>query len=461
VIVAREGQLIAARYRLLSAIGRGAAGVVWRAWDERLERVVALKQLVREPAADRAEPFRSIVRAMREARVTARLRHPHAITVHDVVEGDGTPYLVMEHFASRPLTELLEEQGPLDPRRVARLGHQVASALATAHATGVLHRDVSPNNILVAPDGTAKIADFGVSHAMGEGTMTGGGLVVGTPAYLSPEVADGKDADYPSDVFSLGASLYTAVEGKPPFGVGENPLALLKRVAQGEIGAPLNAGPLTAVLAELLRRDPGERPGMADAAALLAAVAEDRTPPAPAEPAAVPSARRRTLTRGAVAGFLIATGVLVGVSVVPGSGADAGPAVQVRAATPAPAALSDADVPAASPPASSTPPAGPPSCGARFEVTKSWVGGYQVLVTVRNDGPATLGGWTVHWKMPRGANVDDLWNGTLVQHGTTVTVTSAPWNSAVRAGEETTFGLIALAKTRLDGMPVLACETTR
>ncbi|MEV6878054.1 protein kinase [Amycolatopsis sp. NPDC051128] len=449
--MAHEGQLIAARYRLLSAIGRGAAGVVWRAWDERLERVVALKQLAREPVADAAAPFRSVVRAMREARVTARLRHPHAITVHDVVEGDGTPYLVMEYFASRPLTELLEEHGPLDPRRVARLGRQVASALATAHATGVLHRDVSPNNILVAPDGTAKIADFGVSHAMGEGTMTGGGLVVGTPAYLSPEVANGTEAGYPSDVFSLGASLYTAVEGQPPFGVGENPLALLKRVALGEIGAPLNAGPLTAVLERLLRRDPRERPGMADAATLLAAVAEDRTPSPPADPgrAAAPSARRRALTRGAVAGFLVAAGVLVGVSVVPGSGADAGPAVQARATVSSSAAPAPSDVPAAS----------PPVCSARFEVTKSWMGGYQVLVTVRNDGPTPLGAWTVTWKMPGGARVDDLWNGKLVQHGPTVTVVGEKWNATVRAGESTTFGLIAVAKTRLEAMPALACET--
>jgi hypothetical protein len=453
--VACEGELVGARYRLLRTIGQGAMGVVWRAWDERLERVVAVKHLVHQAPADHTTAFRTIERALREARVTARLKHPHAITVHDIVEGTGSPCLVMEYFESRPLTELLEEHGPIPAVRVAEIGRQVASALAVAHAGRILHRDVTPNNVLIAADGTAKIADFGLSHAMGEGTMTGGGLVVGTPAYLSPEVADGQEAGFPSDVFSLGATLYTAVEGAPPFGVGENPLALLKRVANDEVATPRKAGPLGDVLRQLLRRDPLDRPTMADAERLLAAVTEIRSPPDEPGPAAEAprrrSPRRRLAARGAAAACLVASGVLVGVSV------SAGPAVNRSSAAQEPAAPEPAARPATTTPAAGT---GRPECAARYQLTKTWPGGYQVLVTVRNDGAAPVHGWTVGWRLPAGDHVDDLWNGTLVQHGPAVTVTSLGWNATLAPGESTTFGLITLARREPAGVPITACETT-
>ena len=189
-----ERALIAGRYRLLGKVGKvgsGSMGAVWRAKDERLDRIVAIKQLFHDSPTDPGASDRTRARAIREARAAARLRHPYAIVVHDVFEQDSTPYLVMEYLPSRTLTDVLVHRGALAPDYVAELGGQLASALAAAHAEGILHRNISPNNVLITADGTARIADFGVAHTRGRGTMTGRGLVVGTPAYLAHEVADG------------------------------------------------------------------------------------------------------------------------------------------------------------------------------------------------------------------------------------------------------------------------------
>ncbi|WP_260473722.1 serine/threonine-protein kinase, partial [Amycolatopsis balhimycina] len=261
-----EGAVIADRYRVLGRAGHGAMGAVWRAKDERLGRVVAIKQLFPESPAGPAAAERTRERTIREARVAARLRHPHAVVVYDVVEHESMSYIAMEYLPSRTLTELLEEEGPLVPEYAAELGGQLASALAAAHAEGVVHRDISPNNVLVTTDGAAKITDFGVAHARGEGSATGRGLVVGTPAYLAPEVADGAEPGFPSDVYSLGATLYTALEGRPPFGTDDNQLALLKRVGSGDIIPPRTGGPATDVVLRLLHSDPAARPTMAEAA---------------------------------------------------------------------------------------------------------------------------------------------------------------------------------------------------
>jgi eukaryotic-like serine/threonine-protein kinase len=275
--VSQEGELIAGRYRLVSRLGSGAMGVVWQAHDERLQRTVAIKQLLLPARLSESEVEEANRRAMREGRITARLHHPHAIAVYDVAEHEGQPCLIMEFLASRSLATVLSTQGVLPVDDVASIGRQIAAALAAAHEAGIVHRDIKPGNVLLADDGTAKITDFGVSHAVGDVTVTATGMLVGTPAYLAPEVARGQDASFSSDVFSLGATLYTALEGTPPFGVNPNPIALLHQVASGEIIPPRRSGPLTPMLERLLARNPDHRPTMHQAHEALARLPASRT----------------------------------------------------------------------------------------------------------------------------------------------------------------------------------------
>ncbi|MBO0840889.1 MAG: protein kinase [Sciscionella sp.] len=271
-----DGRLIAGRYRTGLQIGSGAMGVVWQAKDERLHRTVALKQLLVQPGLTAAQAEEARLRAMREGRIAARLQHPNAITVYDVVEEDGQPWLVMEFLPSTSLATAIAERGALPPLEVARIGQQVASALTAAHAAGIVHRDVKPANVLLGDDGTVKITDFGISRAIGDVTVTATGMLAGTPAYLAPEMAKGDQPAPPSDVFSLGSTLYAAVEGAPPFGRGDNTLALLHAVAAGKLSPPRQAGPLTPLLARLLQVEPGQRPTMAQTRDALTDIAAGR-----------------------------------------------------------------------------------------------------------------------------------------------------------------------------------------
>jgi serine/threonine protein kinase len=254
--------LVADRYRLVKMLGAGGMGVVWQAWDERLQRPVALKLLRTQPALPDAERDQATARAMREARITAGLHHPHAVTVFDVVEHEGQPCLVMQLIESTPLSDLLSEHGTLTPSETARIGAQVGSALAAAHKMRIVHRDVKPGNILIAEDGSALISDFGISHALGDTTITATGMIHGTPAYLAPEVARGLPTSFASDVFSLGSTLYAMLEGTPPFGTENNAIALLHKVARGGYPAPRHAGPLAPLLRSMLSADPKRRPSM-------------------------------------------------------------------------------------------------------------------------------------------------------------------------------------------------------
>ncbi|WP_206785570.1 protein kinase [Amycolatopsis sp. MtRt-6] len=447
------GELIAGRYRLETRIGQGSMGVVWRARDERLDRVVAVKQLDYDAAIGQAAGEQASRRALREARLTARLRHPHAITVHDVVEADGGPYLVMEYLPSRSLAQILLDRETLPADEVARVGTQIASALAAAHAEGVVHRDVTPANVLLGESGVAKIADFGISRATGEGTVTGGGFIAGTPAYLAPEVAGGREAGFPADVFSLGATLYRALEGAPPFGHDDNAITLLLRVAKEEVIPPRHTGPLAEVLTRMLQRDPEARPAMAEVQELFEAVAGGRPlpPPRPRPRAGtrlmrVRRPRRRLVLAGAAGAVLLALGVVIGTVIVPDG-------------TPVAAPISSAPAaPAGSSPAPTTP--AELGCAARYEVTNSWPGGYQVQVTVRNDRAAGLSGWSVRWQLPAGHRISGLWNGTFTVDGSTVTVENAAWNAKLDAAASTTFGLIALTGNGRDAArPALTCRT--
>jgi serine/threonine protein kinase len=273
-------RLVAGRYRLDRQVGTGAMGVVWRAHDERLDRTVALKELLMQPGLAEVDAETARARAMREGRIAARLQHPHAICVYDVALDLGTgageavvPWLVMEYLPSRSLATVLAEQGPLPPHEVARIGWQVAAALAAAHQAGIVHRDIKPGNILLGQDGTVKITDFGISRASWDATVTSTGVLSGTPAYFAPEVARGEQPGPASDVFSLGSMLYVAVEGQPPFGLDDNTLALLRIVAEGRVRPPRRAGPLSTILTQLLAGDPAMRPSMPDVATALGAVA--------------------------------------------------------------------------------------------------------------------------------------------------------------------------------------------
>ena len=264
--MAGPGALIADRYRLVRQLGAGGMGVVWEARDERLHRQVAVKQLRHQPGLTDDETDVVVQRAMREARINARLEHPYAVSVFDVVEHEGSPCIVMELVPSMPLSEVMRELGALAPTEAARTGSQVAAALAVAHGLGIVHRDVKPGNVLIGDDGAARICDFGISRAFGDTALTMTGMITGTPAYLAPEVARGEEASFASDVYSLGATLYAAVEGAPPFGTEGNAIAVLYRVTAGELKPPERAGALGPLLVAMMSADPRDRPSMAEAA---------------------------------------------------------------------------------------------------------------------------------------------------------------------------------------------------
>ncbi|MFD9703718.1 serine/threonine-protein kinase [Lentzea sp. NPDC059081] len=260
------------RYVLLDQLGAGAMGVVWRARDELLHRDVAVKQLLLNEVQPN-EFHEAVQRAMREGRIAARLQHPNAIAVYDVVVEDGKPCLVMEYLPSRNLSSILSDRGTLPVMEAARIGALAAGALAAAHEKGIVHRDIKPGNVLIGREGAVKITDFGISRALGDVAVTKTGMLAGTPAYLAPELARGAEPAPPSDVFSLGATIYAMTEGEPPFGKSTNDLGLLYKVARGETRPPMRSGPLTGLLTRLLANEPSQRPTSAQAAAELKAIA--------------------------------------------------------------------------------------------------------------------------------------------------------------------------------------------
>ena len=267
--------LLAGRYRLVKPLASGGMGSVWEARDEVLQRPVAVKRLLNQPGLSPRDAEDAVNRAMREARITARLHHPNAVPVYDVVEQDGRPCLIMQYVPSQSLQHLLTEHEVLPAATVAGIGADIAAALAAAHLAGIVHRDVKPSNVLITEDGTAKLTDFGVSHAVGDVSLTSTGMVTGTPAFLSPEVARGASSNAASDVFSLGATLYAALEGQPPFGSGDNAMATLHRVASGKILLPRRSGPMTPLLSRMLATDPAERPSIVDVRNTLSALRDD------------------------------------------------------------------------------------------------------------------------------------------------------------------------------------------
>jgi eukaryotic-like serine/threonine-protein kinase len=284
-----EQRVIAGRYAVDEVIGRGGMGTVWSATDQVLQRRVALKEVTFSVHLTDEERTVLRERTMREARAAARLDHPSVTTVFDVVEEDGRPWLVMEHVPAPSLQELVEQRGSLPPQLVARIGLDVLSALEAAHAEGIVHRDVKPANVLVCPDGRARLTDFGIATTTGDSSLTTHGALIGSPSYMAPERANGGQPAPSVDLWSLGATLYTAVEGRLAFDRGD-PVATLMAVAT-EPPAPMTlAGPLAPVLTGLLTKDPARRATVPQARRDLRAVAEGRAPamPWPATPPPAP-----------------------------------------------------------------------------------------------------------------------------------------------------------------------------
>jgi eukaryotic-like serine/threonine-protein kinase len=310
---------VAGRYRILREVGRGGMGSVWLCRDERLGRQVAVKQVghVTGEVPD-------LARAMREARSSAPLNHPNVVAIYDAIDEGDRIWLVMEYVDGRTLAQIIAEDGPVPPEQAAEIGAQVADGLAAAHSRGTIHRDVKPSNILLGPDGRAKISDFGISRTVGDDTLTQTGMLSGTPSYLSPEIARGEDPSPASDVWALGATLFAAVEGRPPYPSQPNPLATLANIVGQPPPLPERAGVLTEPIRRMMDPDPRSRWAVADAAHALRRI----------------HARHRTdRTREETAAFGGAAG-----------SADAVPTRSQPAATPAPTPEPTERTPAPSPP---------------------------------------------------------------------------------------------------------------
>ncbi|MFL6101869.1 MAG: serine/threonine-protein kinase [Actinomycetes bacterium] len=271
-------RLVADRYVLNAPLGRGGMGVVWRAQDQVLGRQAAVKEVVFPPTMAEEERRSAQARVMREARAAARLNHPGAVTLYDVVQDQGGTFIVMELVAAPTLADLVQAQGPLTPEQVAELGSQLAGVLEAAHAAGIVHRDVKPGNVMVAADGRVKLADFGVASLQGDPQLTSTGLVIGSPAYMAPEQARGEASGPPADFWALGATLFYAVEGVPPFDRGSS-IATLAAVVNEPPRAPRRAGALTPIITALLAKDPASRPSGAEVRAELGRLAGPRPSP--------------------------------------------------------------------------------------------------------------------------------------------------------------------------------------
>ncbi|MCU1377303.1 MAG: Serine/threonine protein kinase [Acidimicrobiales bacterium] len=303
----RTQQLIAGRYRLDRSLGVGGMGQVWLAEDSLLGRTVAVKVVDLRGRGDE-EALRA--RVMREARAAARIDDPGSVRIFDVVDDGHAVYLVMELIEAPTLADIVTAEGPLAADAVARIGLDVLGALAAAHRAGIVHRDVKPNNVMVLSDGSAKLADFGIASVKDDPSLTATGMVLGTPKYMSPEQARGETAGAPADLWGLGALLYFAVEGEPPFDRGDT-LPTLHAVLHDEPRPLRRAGGLAPVIGALLTKDPAGRPSTHDARRLLQGVAagaprtmvlpavRERTPAAPS-PRPTPPGNRRWLSALAI-----------------------------------------------------------------------------------------------------------------------------------------------------------------
>jgi hypothetical protein len=390
-------RVIAGRYRLHAVIGRGGMGTVWRARDELLNRDVAVKEIVWPSHPDAAA--RDVARrgAVREAQMAARIDHPNVVRVYDIVEGDDWTCIAMELLAYPSLRDVLREDGPLSPGEAARVGLGVLAALRVVHGAGVVHRDVKPANILLGPEGRVVLSDFGIAKSIDNPGLTTSGVLVGSPPYISPERARGGRAGTAADLWALGASLYAAVEGQPPFQRADV-LASLTAVVADEPDPPAHAGPLEPVISGLLRKDPDTRLDIDEAERMLRRIAEEEElipgmtypadgqatgpreepalPPAAAAPAAAARGAPRRRRRPALAALAATAAIAVIAAAIaflagqpPGhrAASPAGPKVSPTPAATARSSASSAGSPTTAPATSGSPaPSGPSAVPAGF-----------------------------------------------------------------------------------------------
>ncbi|SFB04372.1 Protein kinase domain-containing protein [Nocardioides alpinus] len=320
--------MIAGRYTLERVIGRGGSGTVHLALDEVLGRQVAMKRIGVIPGSDNAE----VERAQREARLAAALNHPHVVSVFDLVDEDDVRWLVMEYVDGETLSERVRSSGPMDAAEAATLLGQTADALVEAHRSGIVHRDVKPSNILIA-HGAAKLNDFGIARSADDASLTQTGLVTGSPAYLAPEVASGSSATPASDVWSLGATLYHAVTGKPPYDVGDNLIGALYKIVHEDPPRLPDDHPMAGLVSVMMNRDVEQRwpmPRVRDELARLARGQRSTVVPAPVvpqapghtgvlppvSPAPTPPSTPRPARRGSLSWGLVAAGAVLAVAAV-------------------------------------------------------------------------------------------------------------------------------------------------
>ncbi|MEV0626980.1 serine/threonine-protein kinase [Nonomuraea wenchangensis] len=282
-----QGRLVGRRYRLMSPVGRGGMGMVWHAHDVLLDRDVAVKELMLPYGLDAAGKQLAHRRMLREARSAARLQHPGIVVVHDVVEEDGRPWIVMELVRAWSLEQAVRQSGPLPVIQAAEIAIRVLDALMHAHAAGILHRDIKPGNVLLTSDRVV-LTDFGIAAIEGDVTITQTGLLMGSPAYIPPERLSGQTITQAADLWSFGATLYAAVEGRPPY-EGPDPVAVLGQVLTQPPITPQRAGSLMPVIEGLLRKNPAERLTAPQVVEMLEAVLRAHGSVRPRAPEPLPS----------------------------------------------------------------------------------------------------------------------------------------------------------------------------
>jgi eukaryotic-like serine/threonine-protein kinase len=256
---ADAGRLIAGRYRLESKLGGGAMGTVWSGTDELLRRPVAVKEVRLPPDLPEDEAAELRERALREARAIAVVTHPNVVTLYDVAREDGEPFVVMELVPSQSLATIIHEHGVLDDHQLAVITDGVAAGLEAAHRNGIIHRDVKPGNVLIGDAGRVKLSDFGISRNVAEPTITRTGIMLGTPAFIAPEIASGDDVTISADLWGLGATLFAASEGHAPYDSDGEPLATITSVVRGPVPVPSRTGPIGDVITGLMTKDPAQR----------------------------------------------------------------------------------------------------------------------------------------------------------------------------------------------------------
>ncbi|MFC7715540.1 serine/threonine-protein kinase [Nonomuraea recticatena] len=350
-MASESDRMIAHRYRLATELGRGGMGVVWEGHDTLLNRPIAVKEVLLPPELSALDRESHLVRTAREARTAAQLNHPSVVAIYDVVEEDGRPWIIMELVRAPSLEEVVATHGALPVREAADVGRQVLSALKAAHEVGILHRDVKPSNVLLCDDGRAVLTDFGIATAEGDSSLTRTGMVTGSPAFLAPERVRALDFGPPSDLWSLGATLYAALIGRSPFERGD-PMATLSALMREEPDYRRIPPALHPVLKGLLKKEPDERLTVAQADAMFAELGtpqearrhredDDEEPPSR-------RGSRTTLMAAAAAVLVLTVGAGAYLKFTPSQAEGSARVPQARASTPVSAPATSA-APSASP----------------------------------------------------------------------------------------------------------------